>query len=611
MKTIIKIFTIILSISICTSCDDYLEKTPDEDMTLEMVFTNQVWTDQFLAHIYSWCPSEINFADDGGAWRSPFVGGCDEMEIAFGGAFSHEINSGGWNASNIDRVPVWNETYMAVRKANHFLENLDKVPNANDDIKKRWRGEGYFLRAYHHFLSFRTFGPIVTLDKSLLMSDNLLGYTRQPIDSCVNFIVNDCDNASNNLLAEYWSNKNTNLLGRATSIAAMALKSRILLYAASPLYNGNTAYANFTDSAGVHLIPQTYDREKWKKAADAALQCITTAEANGYKLYNENPDKVANYQEIFTTNWNNEQIFVKALGNQWDHYLWCDDPISLGGYSIINPTQEMVDAYQMENGLNPIEGYNADGTPKINPASGYVETGYVAAADPNGKWPEGVSNMYVNREPRFYASINFPGQHWKTNADGSPHELQFWFDGIDGKRFAGSDYCKTGYLMRKIVNQESTRLHPFFHVKQAVWVYFRLGEQYLNYAEAINEYDQNPDKAYPYINAIRNRAGLPDLPTGLNYEQMKECIKHERRIELAFETHRFFDVRRWKDAEKSENKPIHSLNIMVGAHKQDDAFYKRIEVEPRIFEAPKHYLFPIHIDEINKNPENLIQNPGW
>lgn len=609
MKTNIKILAAIIAISIYgTSCADYLEKAPDEDMTLEKVFTNQVWTDQFLAHIYSWCPTEANFADDGGAWRSPFVGGCDEMEIAFGGAFSHEINSGGWNTTNINRVPIWNETYMATRKANHFLENLDKVPNASDDVKKRWRGEGYFLRAYHHFLSFRAYGPIILLDKSLLMTDDLLGYTRQPIDACVDFIVDDCNNAINHLTTDYWNN--TTLYGRATSVAAMALKSRVLLYAASPLYNGNTAYANFTDTAGVHLIPQNYDREKWKRAADAALECITVAEANGYRLYEDNPDKIANYQEIFTKNWNREQIFVKAL-NLYDHYLWCDDPISLGGYSIINPTQEMVDAYEMNNGLRPIEGYNADGSPIINTASGYVETGYVATADADGRWPAGVRNMFVNREPRFYASINFPGQHWKTNADGTPHELQFWYDGIDGKRYAGSDYCKTGYLMRKIVNQKSTRLHPSFFVNQSVWIYFRLGEQYLNYAEAINEYEQDPDKAYPYVNAIRKRAGLPELPEDLTYEQMKEHIKHERRIELAFETHRFFDVRRWKDAEISENKPVHSLNIMVGSHKQDDAFYERIVVEPRKFEAPKHYLFPIHKDEINKNPENLLQNPGW
>jgi len=596
--------TILMSVS----CSDYLNKTPDEDMTLDMVFTNQEWTDQFLAHIYSWCPNEANFADDGGAWRNPFVGGCDEMEIAFGGAFSHDINSGAWNTSNINRVPIWNETYMAVRKVNQFLENLDKVPNASEELKIRWRGEGCFLRAYHHFLSFRAYGPIVLLDRSLAMSDDLLSFGRKPIDECVAFIVKDCDAAIAKLQPAYWDN--TNLYGRATSVAAMALKSRVLLYAASPLYNGNAAYVAFKDSLGTNFISQVYNGEKWKKAADAALECITASEANGYALHTSNPDKVVNYQEIFYMNFNEEQLFVKPL-NMYDHLLWCDDPISLGGYSIINPTQEIVDSYEMVDGSAPITGYNEDGTPIINPASGYTETGYVATADAAKRWPTGVNNMFVNREPRFYASINYPGQLWKTNLNGTPHELAFWYNGIDGKRFAGSDYCKTGYLMRKIVNPRSTRNYPSFYVNQSVWVYFRLGEQYLNYAEAINEYEQSPTKAYPYINALRNRSGLPNLPAGLTYQQMRDKIKHERRIELAFETHRFFDVRRWKDAENSENKPIHSLNIMAGTKKQDDAFYRRIVVEQRIFESPKHYLFPIHKDEINKNRLNLMQNPGW
>src|SRR5690606_9889525 len=120
------------------------------------------------------------------------------------------------------------------------------------------------------------------------------------------------------------------------------------------------------------------------------------------------------------------------------------------------------------------------------------------------------------------------------------HVLAFWYNGIDGKRFAGSDYCKTGYLMAKLVNEESTRLYPSFFVNQSVWVYFRLGELYLNYAEAINEYEQSPAKAYAFINRIRNRAGLPNLEDNLSFTDMRDRIKHERWIELAFETHRFF-----------------------------------------------------------------------
>lgn len=594
-----KILLLLLFTTILFSCEDYLDKTPDEDMTIDDIFSSEIWTRNYLAHVYSWIPTEANFADDGGAWRSPFVGGCDEMEIAFGGAFSHEINSGAWNAVNITRVPIWNETYMATRKVNMFLENIDKVPTTHAQ-KNQWRGEGYFLRAYFHFLSFRAFGPIVLLDHSLKFSDNLLSYTRRPIEECVDFMVADCDSAAT-LLPSKMSDVE---LGRATKIAALALKSRILLYAASPLYNGNSDFINFTDSTGLHLFPQTYDSQKWVKAAEAAKECIQIAEAAGYKLHESvTNDPVLSYAETFLLNWNEEILFAKNL-DRYSHHFRCADPISLAGFSILNPTQEMVDAYEMEDGSTPILGYTDDGlTPIINPNSGYREEGY-AAEGKAGRYPSGVRNMFVNREPRFYASINFPGQYWKG------HELQLWYDGIDGRRFAGSDYCKTGYLMRKMMN-ENNRWSPVI-VEQCTWVIFRLAEIYLNYAEALNESSTSPSSdVYKYVNLVRKRAGLPNLPQGLSKEEMREKIKHERRIELAFETHRFFDVRRWKDAAVSENRPIHSLNIFAGAHKQDDAFYKRIKVENRIFNSPKHYFFPIEQNEINKNVYNLMQNLGW
>ena len=255
-------------------------------------------------------------------------------------------------------------------------------------------------------------------------------------------------------------------------------------------------------------------------------------------------------------------------------------------------------------GSTPITGYTNNGLkPIVNTASGYIEEGYTNKAE-DGRWPSGVRNMYVGREPRFYASINFPGQIWKQN-----HELAFWYEGVDGKKYAGSDYCKTGYLMRKINNIDITS-NPL-KTEKTFWIYFRLGEIYLNYAEALNEYSGPVDAVYDAVYEVRKRAGLPRLPKGLSKEQMRERIKHERRIELAFETHRFFDLRRWKDAEKSEGKPIHSLNIYAGTSRQDNAFYERTLCEQRVFVAPQHYFFPIEQAEIDKNRDRLLQNPGW
>lgn len=597
MKKILYILPVICAMLV-SSCGDFLNKTPDEDMTIDDIFASETFTRNYLSHVYSWIPTESNFADDGGLFRSPFVGGCDELEIAYGRAYSHMINSGAWNSVNVGRVPIWNETYMATRKVNMFLENVDKVPVSPEQILQ-WKGEAYFLRAYFAFLSFRAYGPIVLLDHTLKFDDDLLSYGRRPIDECVDFIVSNCDTAAM-LLPDRMPDID---LGRATRVAALALKSRVLLYAASPLYNGNHEMEALKDSTGLQLFPQSYDPQKWEKAAEAAKVCIQTAKAAGYTLYTSlTGDLVANYQEIFLKNWNDEVLFAKNL-DRYSHHFRCADPISLSGYSIINPTQEMVDAYEMENGISPILGYDDDGlTPVINPASGYVETGYVSTAK-KGRWPAGVRNMFVNREPRFYASINYPGQTWKGT------ELAFWYDGKDGKRYAGSDYCKTGYLMRKI-NNENNRWSPYI-VEQCSWIISRLGEIYLNYAEALNEVSSPVAEVYEHVNAIRERSGLPGLPEGLTQEQMRDKIKHERRIELAFETHRFFDVRRWKDAVVSENKTIHSLNILAGQNKQDNNFYKRVIVEDRIFESPKHYFFPILQSEIEKNTKNLIQNLGW
>lgn len=420
-KVILLSFLFIASFGVI-GCD-FLDKTPDEDLTIDDVFSNRLYARDFLSHIYTWIPTEANFADDGGAWRNPYVGGCDEMEIAYGGAYSHMLNAGAWGPSDIHRCQVWPESYMAIRKCNIFLENVDKVPTA-DAEKAQWKAEVHFLRAYFHFLAFRAYGPIPIIDHALAIDEDMMSIRRSPYDVCVDFMVDDLDTAAETLPAKQ-SNTET---GRATKMAALALKSRILLYAASPLFNGNTDLAELRDVDGTPLINQTYDAQKWKRAADAALDCIREGEANGYKLYQSTDnDPVQNYQELFYKNWNEEILWAKNLG-VYEHHLNCADPVSFGCFSILNPTQDQVDAYEMADGSTPIIGYESNGiTPIINPESGYTETGFTAEAHPKGYWPAGVSNMYVNREPRFYASINFAGQIWKTSRETNwtvPHVLE-------------------------------------------------------------------------------------------------------------------------------------------------------------------------------------------
>ena len=627
MRKIYTLSAILLAMMAFTACADFLDKGPEENLTVDDIFADREYTKLFLSHTYSWIPTEANMADDGGAWRNPFVAGCDEMECAYGGAYGHNINSGAWNPTTISQTQVWEESYMALRKTNMFLERVGGSPASEEEIR-HWTGEAYFLRAYFHFLAFRTHGPIVIADHCFDPSEDLMSYRRASVDELVAFMVQDCDKAAELLYDEdVWPGTDT---GRATRLAAYGLKSRILLYAASPLYNGNTQQAELKDPVtGECLFNQVYDQEKWKTAADAAKQCINACLAAGKGLYNKFPDNpVKNYQSIFTdcqNGWNCEVLWAKNIGT-YDHWLNCADPISFNCFSILDPTQNQVDAYETAEGVAPIIGYNKETIdingsktevlkPIINPKANYVDQGFVETADASGldRWPAGVCNMYVNREPRFYASISFSGAKWKWNAPNyvtnDPHYLEFWYTGVDGKNNAGSDYCKTGYLMRKLVSPERI---PWKYTPNQIWVYIRLGETYLNLAEAINEYYGPTAECYDAINAIRTRAGLPGLPSGLSKEEMRDRIKHERRIELAFETHRFFDVRRWLDAENSENQPVYSMNIYAGDNLQDPAFYQRVKIEDRVFEAPKHYFFPISQTEIDKNQNGyLIQNLGW
>jgi hypothetical protein len=210
--------------------------------------------------------------------------------------------------------------------------------------------------------------------------------------------------------------------------------------------------------------------------------------------------------------------------------------------------------------------------------------------------------MYVNRDPRFYANIHYSGSIWQGQ------QIQFWRTGLDGRGTGGQNYTTTGYLIKKFSDPNVSV--PANRGVLKTWVYFRLGEQYLNYAEALNEYEGAVPDVYKYVNLIRQRAGMPALPAGLSKEAMRERIRQERRIELAFETHRYFDLHRWKLSQTVDNKDVYGMSIQNGTSLQDNAFYKRTMVEKRIFIAPRHYLWPIYQSEINKN-NNLVQNPQW
>ena len=614
MKLNIITTIIFASLFVFSSCKkDFLDKTPDGDLTQEQVFTNPTYAEQYLTNIYTGLPSELQLVDNpapNSAPYNPFTGASDEMEMSYEPNFTNNMNIGNWNpTSNVD--DIWGQSYIAIRKANIFLENIGQLqpsPLAPAAKINRWRGEAIFLRAFYHFLLIRVYGPVPIIDKSVGLDADFLDYKRKPIVDCVNFITSQCDSAVDLLEPRITA---ANDYGRPDQTTALALKARVLLYMASPLWNGGTS---LTDKDGLELFPG-HDDSRWQTAGTAAKACIDQAESVGHKLYrspSDNPE--FNYQEIFYNNFNDE-VFWTRDDPGYQNIDAYSEPRGMPGafWPLQTPTQNIVDDYQMANGTQPILGYNADMTPIINPLSGYNETGQAAVETDD--YVAGTRNMYVGREPRFYASIMFTGQKYKW---GPPQNrttpLEFWKLGLDGRPFStGDNYSKTGYMLKKLTNPAfvmSPKADPI-----RVWIFFRLGEQYLNYAEALNEAQGPIADVYKYVNLIRERAGLPDLAPGLSKDNMREAIHHERRIELAFETHRYFDTHRWMTAQAIDDKNIYGLNIngMVSDSEpytmSSDDFYKRTVVEKRVFET-KHYYWPIPQSEIEKN-QDLVQNPGW
>jgi len=596
-----RVIIFILAVSMMGSCSDWLDKSPEEDITVQEAFLQRNYAEAFLTSGYAAIPIENYFTD----WAdvNPFILASDEMAMPWPEKFGKLMNRGAWNPYNT-AGQFWINMYESIRKLNIFLENIHITPFSDEfkpEDKERWINEAILLRAFFHFINLRIYGPIPIVDFVMHPDYKFDEIKRRPLDECIDFIVKACDDVKDKLPARITNNLH---YGRMTGTFAYALKARVLLYRASPLFNGNIDYIGFANKDGELLFPQTADSHWWSKAATAAKEAIDKCSSVGFELFKAgNGDPVEDYSQLFLKRWNNEVIM--ATNNSGIVQGWVERscfPRGFGGWSGYCPTQRLVDAYEMANGEIPITGYRTDGSPIINPASGYEEEGYAVVDDPDGKWLAGVRNMYVGRDPRFYATVTFNGAWFKDR------KTELWFSGADGRREEGRDYALTGYLMRKWVDMNVDIPRGNYSLK--TWIFFRMGGLYLDYAEALNEAEGPVTDVHKYVNMVRERAGMPNLPASLNKDQMRERIRRERQVELSFETHRYFDCHRWKIAHETDNGPVYGMNIMEGTHLQDDVYYKRTEVETRVFNTPVHYLFPIMQREMDKAP-GLVQNPGW
>jgi starch-binding outer membrane protein, SusD/RagB family len=455
----------------------------------------------------------------------------------------------GWTST------VWGRSYRSIREANLALQNLPQVP-VTDERRARLEAEIRFVRAFRYFDLLKGFGGVSILgDEVTQLSDDFSElYDRKTIDETVAYIVSELDAAIGVLPNDPGGDWQR---GRATTPAAMALKSRVLLYAASPLYTGGQS------------VPA-----KWQEAANAAKAVMDLGKFSLATTLNANPSE--NYRMLFVSTPTQEDIFYREYVNTSPSMAMerMNAPNGYGGWGGNCPMQNLVDDYEMMNGLPITDG-----------ASGY-----------NPQAP------YANRDPRFYATILFNG------ADYRGRKVETFLPGGKDSPDGNEPWntSPTGYYLRKFL-KESISLEDWNNMGTATWRYFRYAEILLNYAEAQNEAVGPDQSVYDAVNAIRSRAGMPALPAGLSPDQMRDRIRNERRIELAYEEHRYFDVRRWLIAEDVENEPAQGMSVQKNG---DGTFTYTVKeaLTGKNFQQ-QHYWFPIPLQEINVSNGSLDQNP--
>ena len=638
-----------------SGCADYLnvDKYFYDQVSQDSAFSKRVYVDGWLSSAYS-------AMDYIGEYREPFRWASDDLYHPS----MRDYEEGNYDADNQlsdadqNQSRLW-KYYEGIRKATTFVNNVDRCPELTMDEKADMKSQARFLRAYCYWALIRVFGPVPLLPPQELdvnLSYEELSLPRAPFDEVVNYIDTELAECARSLPAK----RTVNNLGRPTRGAALGLRARVLLYAASPLFNGNTDFFNVLDNKGNQLVNQTYDESKWARAAAAAKDVIDLGQ---YELYTVAPkagtsqsqrppynaaysdknypdgwadvDPLLSYKSIFDGtilgSKNPELIFTRTNEgtghiNDWAYQA---TPKTLNGANLLSVTQKQVDAYAMNDGRTINEARQT---------GDYVTEGFTTQsyAASNPFLPKDVCLIYNNREPRFYASIAYNGSVWEAE---SASEAQFrnkqifYYRGLnDGMQGFKTDCPLTGITLRKFYNKEDSRTTGGYLIDKTEMT-IRYGEILLIYAEALNELSEGQVyhlKTYTgsdvdikrdveqmryAIKRIRMRAGVPDYTddTYSNQIDFRVKLKKERQVELLGENSmRYFDLRRWKDALVEENQMLQGCNINIS----DDAtrvadFYKTtIVTQVRKVFTQKMYLWPFPTYELKRNV-NMTQNPGW
>ena len=648
------------------SCADYLDVVPDNVLSIEQLFNTRQGAWQVLHTCYDYMPTTANIC------RNPaLLCGDDNINPTFSDPNYHYYRNKTsdyiaqgrqseitplmdyWDGANYDYLNQrWGDgdergntksLWAGIRKCNIMIDNIHKVPDMLEDEKMQWKAEVHVLKAYYHYYLLQMYGPLPYMSENLSVSlpPEMVQRERECVDVVVAKIVGDLNIAINSGdLPEGYAGKQYDL-GRVNLPVAAAIKAKVLVLAASPLFNGNTKYANYKNSKGEALFNQSESDEKWAIAADACLAAIRAAHNAGVNFYKFDSDAYGlevsdstilelNLRNQITENVNNTEL-IWGTGRQDVKRLIfhtgtplnsTQGDVAPGSYNNLHgATMNVTDQFYSNNGV-PIEedvDYNYNDRYSLTTVS-----------EGNKLYFNDESNIRVpiyntDREPRFYAYLGFDqGRYF---SQGIPNDRKSAVIHNKAQDFAGIKrmmHTPTGYTCKKLMPwKRQFVVNEMNNIEDVLYFFpiIRLSDLYLMCAESLNEAGRPRAEVLAHIQPIRSKAGL-DKATGdldatwakyskypskpSTKEGMREIIKQERMVELSFEGQRYWDIRRWREAELYFNRPLRGWNAKGAT---DIEYYQVTTVAYRNFSA-KDYFWPIRQASIDTNYK-LKQAPGW
>lgn len=632
MKKTRYILMTLAALAAFASCDSFLDRQEDEQLTEEKIWASFNYTRQYFFNCMGYLPDDANNFYN----STPYFGATDEASMTWNYSYRY-INFGSWNATTVPN-DYFNYRYQAIRDCNIFLKNVLACSDPileNDAARKAqlqlWYDSVRWARAYNYFLLMRDYGPV------FLVGDELMDFTattqelqrpRSTWEECVKYVVDEMTYCAQNLPAT----QNSANLGLPTRGAALAVISRLQLYSARPLFNGNRLYRTVRNPDGTDLFPAEYDAQKWVTAAQAAKRVIDLGVYSLYKDKDNPDDPYLNYYGVFQEEWNDELIYCGGgYQSRWalGVHTAPTDIATGSAYGGWGPTQSSVDSYAMADGRYPITGYDRSGSPVVDSQSGYpaadrefdlvnvtnpfLKALKVSDADATSSSPR----MYANREPRFYVTVYYPGTGWKH---GDAVGRAFFADGSVGH--TTHDYPITGYLVNKWYDHTLDSYQGQWG--NITFPSFRYAEIYLNYIEAVLECEKDGVSgsdvditlAMQLWDELRARSGMAPISRvypSTTVDDLIGLVRRERQVELAQEGQRYFDVRTWMIATDVCNGDVYGLDTSVKGSRSATTvpgeMWKRKVVEKRVFRS-NHYLYPFLQRELDRN-KVLTQNYGW